>query len=631
MNLSNAQRQIVEAPLNSAVQVLASAGSGKTRVLTERVRHILDKTKKEGIIALTFTNKAAEEMSARLADFEQGEDRVWISTIHSVAQRILEKYGHTVGLPTELHIYDRDKDRMEVFIQSLREDGINIDEYLNITDTRELKSREKNLQSFMDIFSKIKRELLTELDVAELYPESNIWKIYQDYQSALLNSGGIDYDDILVYAHKILLTHDWIAKIYRAQYKHICVDEAQDLNKAQYEFIRVLCGNVIISILMVGDPNQMIYGFNGSSKDYLCTRFVDDFTPQRFELRENYRSTKAVIRAANKLRPGSQAETDYALEGGVWISGFDTEEDEAAAVVDIIKKLLALKINDEIEGEISLSNMVIIGRNRFVFGKLESCLKENSIPFSLRKGERQLEPSTRFGKVLDYAIRVKLNSKDWVDGKKLCQVLNISEPENWTANVLKEMEAQISSSNDEYSDIFANLLSAVDLLDVENPKIPKFVKYFNSLLTSLVEKHDGISDEKIEDIKLSIEELEEFNRTWTRFRRKGIGDSLVAFRNALALGQLSQDISEDGLTLSTVHTMKGLEKDIVFLIGMCEGVFPDYRANTAKELDEERNNAFVAVTRAKRWLYVTYPKQRMMPWGDRKFQRKSRFITEIES
>jgi DNA helicase-2/ATP-dependent DNA helicase PcrA len=143
MNLSNAQRQIIEAPINSAVQVLASAGSGKTRVLTERVRYILDKTKKEGIIALTFTNKAAEEMSARLADFEQVEDRVWIATIHSVAQRILEKYGHTVGLPTELHIYDRDKDRMEVFIQSLREDGINIDEYLNITDSRELKSREK--------------------------------------------------------------------------------------------------------------------------------------------------------------------------------------------------------------------------------------------------------------------------------------------------------------------------------------------------------------------------------------------------------------------------------------------------------------------------------------------------------
>ncbi|PQK74416.1 DNA helicase UvrD [Pantoea ananatis] len=631
MNISKNQRRIIEAPIDKAIQVLASAGSGKTRVLAERVRYILESTKKDGVIALTFTNKAAEEMSTRIVDFEQVESRVWIATIHSVAQRILEKYGHTVGLPVELHIYDRDKDRMEVFIQSLREDGIDIDHYLNITDSRELKNREKHLQSYMDIFSRIKRELLTELEVTELYPNNNIWKAYQDYQTALLDSGGIDYDDILVYAHKILLTHDWIAKIYRSKYKHICVDEAQDLNKAQYEFIKVLCGDDIKSILMVGDPNQMIYGFNGSSKDYLCNSFVSDFTPQQYELKENYRSTKAVIRAANKLRPGSQAETDYALEGIVSISEFDTEEDEASAIVATVKNLLNLRINEEIEGEISLNNMVVIGRNRFVFGKLETCLKDNSIPYSLRKGERQLEPSTRFGKILDYAIRVKLNSKDWVDGKKLCQVLNIAEPENWTASVLREMAVQISSSDDEYSDVFAKLLFSVDGLDVESPKIPKLVKDFNNLLTSLVEKHNGASEDKIEDVKLSIEELDEFNRTWTRFRRKGIGDSLVTFRNALALGQLSHDIPEDGLTLSTVHTMKGLEKDIVFLIGMCEGVFPDYRANTAKDLDEERNNAFVAVTRAKRWLYVTYPKQRMMPWGDRKYQRKSRFVTEIES
>ncbi|MGL6634739.1 ATP-dependent helicase [Aeromonas veronii] len=570
-------------------------------------------------------------MSARLADSEQAEERVWIATIHSIAQRILEKYGHTVGLPAELHIYDRDKDRMEVFMQSLREDGIDIDDYLNISDSKELKSRERNLQSYMDIFSKIKRELLTESEVAELYPNNNIWKIYKDYQSALLNSGGIDYDDILVCAYKILLDHDWIAKIYRSQYKHVCVDEAQDLNKAQYEFIKVLCGDVIKSVLMVGDPNQMIYGFNGSSKDYLCSRFVEDFTPQKFELKENYRSTKAVINAANKLRPGSQTEMDYALEGGIKISEFDSEENEAAAIVATIKYLLELKVHDEIEGEISLSNMVVIGRNRFVFSKLEQCLQDNSIPYSLRKGERQLEPSTRFGKVLDYAIRVKLNSKDWVDGKKLCQVLGISEPDNWSKNVLQNLAVKISLSSDDYSEIFQKLLSAIDNLDVDNPKLPKLVKDFNALLSSLVENQDGASDERTEDVKLSLEELDEFNRTWTRFKRKGLGDSLVAFRNALALGQLSDNALDDGLTLSTVHTMKGLEKDIVFLIGMCEGVFPDYRANTTEALDEERNNAFVAVTRAKRWLYVSYPKQRMMPWGDLKFQRKSRFVAEIES
>lgn len=629
MNLSEAQRQIVNAPFDHAIQVLASAGSGKTRVLTERVRFILQNTKKEGVIALTFTNKAAEEMTGRLEDCGQAEDRAWITTIHSVAQRILEKYGHTVGLPTELHIYDRDKDRMELFLQSLRDEGVDIDEYLNISDSKERRNREKNLQAYMDIFSRIKRELLTESDVADLYPNNNIWKVFQDYQASLINSGGIDYDDILVYAHKILLTHDWIAKIYRAQYKHVCVDEAQDLNKAQYEFIKALCGDVIHSVLMVGDPNQMIYGFNGSSKEYLCNFFVEDFSPRKFELKENYRSSKAVIRAANKLKPNSQAEIDYALEGGVSVNDFDTEKAEAEWIVRTINHLLDIKTHDDIEGEIFLDKMVVIARNRFVFGKLEKCLKENDIPFSLRKGERQLEASTNFGKVLDYSIRIKLNPKDWIDGKKLCQTLGVSVPESWSQGVLGNLSSQVGALEADNAGLYEKLMSAIDELDFENPKIPKLIREFNEILKSLVDQRSEISDEEAEEIKLSLEELNEFNRAWTTFKRKGLGTSLAAFRNALALGQLSENTLNEGLTLSTVHTMKGLEKDIVFLMGMCEGVFPDYRAKSKKELDEERNNAFVAVTRAKRWLYVTYPKQRMMPWGDCKSQRKSRFVEDI--
>lgn len=631
LELSPSQAAIVSSPTDRAIQVLASAGSGKTRVLTERVRYILQHTKKEGVIALTFTNKAADEMSDRLADCDQAEHGAWIATIHSVAQRILEKYGHTVGLPTELHIYDRDKDRMEVFMQSLRDDGVDIDEYLNISDARELKSREKNLQTYMGIFSRIKRELLTESDVLDQYPDSNVWKIFQDYQGALINSGGIDYDDILVYAHRILLMHDWVAKVYRAKYKHVCVDEAQDLNKAQYEFIKVLCGDVIRSVLVVGDPNQMIYGFNGSSKEYLCTYFVDDFGPQQFVLQENYRSTRAVIRAANKLKPNSQMETAYALEGGVRITEYESEEEEAEGVASTIDHLLSLGKHDEIEGEISLDKMVVIARNRFVFGRLEETLKTKGIPFSLRKGERQLEPSTKFGKVLDYALRIKLNPRDWVDGRKLCHVLEIPALESWDEGALIVLAKQISNLDGERWELLAKLIVAIGEFDVENPNIRKFVRDFDGHLKALVENNRDFSDDDLEDIKLSLDELNEFSRAWTVFKRKGLGDSLVAFRNALALGQLAQNTVDDGLTLSTVHTMKGLEKDIVFLVGMCEGVFPDYRAKTPKELDEERNNAFVAVTRAKRWLYVSYPKQRMMPWGDRKFQRKSRFVAVIQS
>ena len=631
MNLSTNQEQIVKSPLDTAIQVLASAGSGKTRVLTERVRYILDNTKKEGVIALTFTNKAAEEMKSRLSDCDQIENRAWIATIHSVAQHILEKYSHTIGLSPELHIYERDEDRMEVFMQSLRDDGVDIDTYLNVTDSRELRNREKKLQLYMDIFSRIKRELLSEVEIQDLYSNDDIWRIYQDYQNSLLACGGIDYDDILVYAHRILLNQEYVSNIYRSRYKHICVDEAQDLNRAQYEFIKVLCGDAIKSVLMVGDPNQMIYGFNGSSTDYLSDYFINDFCPLQFKLKENYRSTKAVIRIANKLKKNSQKENEYALEGKFYLSEFPTEEAEADYITLTIHELLELKTHNEIEGDITLDKMVVIARNRFVFNKLEELLKAKEISYSLKKGERQTEPSTIFGKVLDYSIRIKLNPKDWVDGKKLCYLLEISEPDKWTDGILDQLAEEVSSLNEKNSELMAKLVSAINELDIEDPKIPKFVRDFKELLSNIVKNQSNISDEKSEDIKLSLEELDEFNRSWTIFKRKGLGNSLVAFRNALVLGQLSEDTMDTGLTLSTVHTMKGLEKDIVFLIGMCEGVFPDYRAKSEKELDEERNNAFVAVTRAKRWLYVSYPRQRMMPWGDTKFQQKSRFVAEIDS
>ena len=385
MNLSPKQEQVVKSPLDIAIQVLASAGSGKTRVLTERVRYILENTKKDGVISLTFTNKAAEEMRSRLVDCEQAEERAWIATIHSVAQHVLEKYAHTIGLPHDLHIYERDKDRMEVFMQSLRDNGVDIDNYLNVRDNREQRNREKNLKSYMDIFSKIKRELLIEAEIQELYPNGDIWKIYQDYQNALLGSGGIDYDDILVYAHRILLNHEWVTKIYRASYKHICIDEAQDLNRAQYEFVKILCGDSIKSILMVGDPNQMIYGFNGSSMDYLCQNFINDFSPVRFELKENYRSTKAVIRVANMLKLDSQKESEYALEGRFSLTELDSEETEAEYVTSTIRELMELKKHNEIEGNISLEKIVIIARNRFVFNKLEESLQAKQIPYSLKK------------------------------------------------------------------------------------------------------------------------------------------------------------------------------------------------------------------------------------------------------
>lgn len=629
ISLSTAQANIVKSPIGTPIQILASAGSGKTRVLTERIRFILENTKKDRVIALTFTNKAAEEMQERLIEVDDIEDRTWISTVHSIAQRILEQYGHTIGLPSELHIYDRDKDRMEVFLQSLRDEGVDIDTYLNIEDSREKKNRQKVMQNYMDTFSIIKRELLAQEEVDERFgAESGVWKIYQDYQNALLASGGIDYDDILIYAHKLLLTQEWIADLYRTKYKHICVDEAQDLNKAQYEFINAFCGDKIQSILMVGDPNQMIYGFNGSSEKFLLTQFVEDYQPTQYQLTENYRSTKAVINVANRIKPLSQTEHEMALNGVFHKQSCEDEYVEALWVVNQINELLKLSIHPEVEGKISLKNMVVIARNRFVFKAITEKLDQVNIPYHFKKGERQAEPTSVFGKVLDYALRLKLNPKDWVDGKKLCAILKVTPPEDWgNEDYLSVWASDVRNSQILFPELQSKLLAQIHNLDADEPNIPKFHKELVAELNLLA--NDEALEDKKPEIERSLAELEEFRNSWTRFKSKGLGNSLQAFRNALALGQLAETAQGEGITLSTVHTMKGLEKDIVFLIGMVEGVFPDYRAKTAQEIEEEKNSAFVAVTRAKRWLYITYPKKRTMPWGDIKFQSPSRFIKDL--
>jgi DNA helicase-2/ATP-dependent DNA helicase PcrA len=594
MNLSDRQEEIVKAPIGGAMQILASAGSGKTRVLTERIKHILNTNKRDGVIGITFTNKAAEEMQNRLADCENIEERAWIATIHSAAQHILEKYSHTIGLPDDLYICKEEEDRIKIYLQFAKENEIEVEK--------------ENIKKYIEAFSFIKRELLNEQDILERYPDGmDIWNCYQIYQNALLNSAGVDYDDLLVYAHKILRYNESICKIYRAKYKHICVDEAQDLNKAQYELIKVLCGDAIKSILMVGDKNQMIYGFNGSSHDYLCKFFVEDFKPEKYVLNENFRSTKEVIRISNILKPNSQKEMEYAYKGLVKFNECETEESEANWIIKKINFFLNLKKDNEIEGEISLDKMVVIARNRFVLCKLKEKLKENNILYFFKKGERDYLPESQFGQILDYSMRYKLNPKNWIDKNK--------------RDALLKTESKFNS-------IYNQLLSFIDDLDIEEPNIPKFIKSMDDIFSNI--RKDLKNDKEIEELNHSKGDLDIFNSYWTKFKRLGLGNSLNSFYNALALGRLASNSNNGGLTLSTVHTMKGLEKDIVFLMGMCEGVFPDYRANSSKEIEEERNNAFVAVTRAKRWLFVSYPKQRVMPWGEPKFQTASCFFMEMK-
>ena len=627
IELSPKQLTIVNAPIGQSMKVVASAGSGKTRVLTERVRYIIENTRKDGVIALTFTNKAAEEILNRLEDIDNVNERCWIATIHAVAQRILDQYGHTIGLPSELHIYERDEDRKTIFIQSLRNSGIYVDE----SDEQKIKNRDAKIQERLQQFATVKRELLNDEEMSSKYADNKKFlSIYNSYQEALIESGGIDFDDILVYAHRVLLKQRWCGDIYRAKYKHICVDEAQDLNKAQYEFIKALCGEKITSVLMVGDNNQMIYGFNGSSHKYFSQSFLHDFNPIQYSLKQNFRSSKAVIHLANKIKEGSQLESDFVRDGRSEIKKLEDENTEAIWICNKINELLEEKSNFEIEGGILLDKMVVIARNWFVFKKLEEHLKRLEIPYSLKKNERLVEPSSTFGKVLDLAIQLRLNKKDWVDGKKLCAVLKIDIPDVWGEEDLLSKFAENSLKADiPMPDIQSKLLLEIQNLDLDEPNIPKLYKTFESLIKNSRNEISNESDKFNDEIERSLIELNEFKDCWGKFKGKGLV-SLSSFHDAMLTGQLYEEFDKSGITLSTVQSFKGLEKDIVFLMGMCEGVFPDYRARTPEKIEEERNNAFVAVTRARRWIYITYPHKREMPWGDTKVQQASRFIREME-
>ena len=252
-----------------------------------------------------------------------------------------------------------------------------------------------------------------------------------------------------------------------------------------------------------------------------------------------------------------------------------------------IQHFIELGRHQEIEGPISVKNMVVIARNRFVFSKLECTLRGQGIEYNLKVGDREGSPVSRFGKVLDFAIRVKLNPNDWVDGKKLCELICILAPSDWGSDdLLSRFRTDLIEADGSANNLIGDLLCEIENMDVENPNIVKFERHFEMILRDMAVAEPD--ERKRLEIDRSLVELQEFSERWTRIRKLSLDTALSAFRTATALGKLNPDVSEAGLTLSTVHTMKGLEKDIAFLMGFCEGTFPDYRANTEVKIKEER-------------------------------------------
>lgn len=604
IELSSKQRKIVFSD-NTALLVKASAGSGKTRVLTERIRYLLKQTNKK-VLALTFTNKAGAEIKERLSDIDNIESRVFVGTFHGFCQSVLENHGALIGLSVMPHIFEDEADRLELVDQAISMTPSYESGYKgqSVKDQRAFRYR------VLDYVSKVKRELIDDgEELGKHTDDENIILLYQNYQDILHNQNAIDFDDLLLKVHSLLVRSPKIAGIYRRSFYAICIDEAQDLNNSQYQVLLALTGTEYKSVMMVGDTNQSIYHFNGSSPSYMTENFVQDYSAIVEELYENYRSSHSVLTAANKLIPNTKDTEGVIKQGICEINNYCNEDVEAKSVVAKIKELVNTKSHPDIEGQICFEKIAILARNKYVFSQVERELNIERIPFYYKMTPGALRFESEVMKIFDLALRVKLNPLDRLHKTRLIDRCGLSISVD---SSLEQISQQIEIP--EYKDLIVLILNISE--DGSNLK-RLLVSYLDVLV---------ISDEN--EKTMIFNDINELLKHWLNYAKTNNTKSLHQFKNAMALGQTHSLTEHTGVTLSTVHTMKGQEFDIVFVIGLDDETFPDYRAVRSGGIDltQEKNNLYVAFTRAKRFLYLSYPLQRTMPWGGLKNRKYSRFL-----
>lgn len=614
INLTKKQKSVVDHQ-GGPLLVEAGPGSGKTRVLTERIRRILaEKTENFRILALTFTNKAANEMKQRLKDIEDISEKAFIGTLHSFCMEVLSQRGKAVGIEGMPQIFNSYQDRKEVLIQAIQDDPELLHE-LKIQGDK--KRQNKKIGDWMRQIIIFKSRLMMSLDVDDELDR----KAYEGYTAGLRASDAIDYDDLLLLTYRLFFERPKIASFYRRLYHHICIDEAQDLNFAQYGVIKSLCGDEFKNVVMVGDPKQSIYGFN-TADPKLMNQFRMDFNAEFIELNENFRSSKQVVNAAKALDENYVAEGLLPINGEVGLITGKDEDDEASNVIKKIQELLK-NGHPDVEGEITLERCVVLARTRYVLLTLEEELTIQKIPHY-----KQISPTYEIESLLmkQYmtSLRLLVNPKDRLHYDLLRRELklndnNIENSKAKSTDGIGIIKFLLTEADVKHKD---SLIKALEVLDLK--------KGFLQLKDSfrILKEYANQCDE---DERRGIwEDIKVISGEWDRYIRGNIGGrtDLAAFLTHLALGTMQQQFQE-GLALLTVHSSKGLEFDIVFVIGMNEGTFPDYRVKTKKELAEEKRNAFVASSRSKRLLYFSYPKTRMMPWGSSKAQYPSRYLEDI--
>ena len=563
------------------VLILAGAGSGKTRVLTYRVAYLIQEKKvpPESILMVTFTNKAAGEMRDRilkLLNYTLNPIPYTLpimGTFHSFCAKILRREGKVLGLPPGFAIYD-ERDALDAIKEAMGNLG--------------LLSQKTSPSAVRATISGAKNELISSLEYPQyargFFQETAV-KIYLEYQKILEQNHALDFDDLLLYVIKLFQTDPTILTRYQIQFRYILIDEYQDTNPAQYLISKYLAQRSK-NICVVGDAAQSIYSFRGADFRNIVNFEKDYPNCKIFNLEQNYRSTQNILDTAHSII--SKNKTHPILK--LWTEKKAGEKIEIVEIRNEVEE--ALFILSKLERE-RFSDFAILYRTNAQSRSLEEQFLRAGVPYKLIGGI-SFYARKEIKDVLSY-LRLMQNPKDSVSLKRAEKI-----GKTRLAKIM-ELYAEISSHLDQYS--------TLDLLD----KILAVSGYLTHL-------DDGTEEGKgrIENVKELRSVAEEFS-------------ALVDFLEQVALVENGYDRKEigDAVTMMTLHSAKGLEFPVVFMVGMEEGLFPHSRAMLdVNELEEERRLCYVGITRAKEKLYLTYTRQRLY-FGTRSNNLVSRFLSDI--
>ena len=597
--------------------ILAGAGSGKTKVLTTKVAYLIEKgVAPTNILAITFTNKAAKEMKERIYKLV-GSDayNIQISTFHSFGLKIVKENYNLLGYEKNFTILDSD-DTLSVIKKIMKQMNIDI--------------KQLNPRYVKNNISSAKNELIEPSEYEKLISvdyEKIIAKIYNQYQKELVKNNSLDFDDLLMLPIKLFREYPRVLKVYQERFKYILIDEYQDTNEAQYLLTKMISA-LYKNICVVGDNDQSVYSFRGANYKNILN-FEQDYKDAKvIMLEQNYRSTKTILNAANSVIKNNEFRKDKNLwsdkEEGKKIKYYRAydEKHEGDYVISEIRKLLEQGYRED--------EIAVIYRTNAQSRVLEEQFLKSGLPYKI-VGSFFFYNRKEIKDLIAY-LKVIYNEKDDVNVERIINV-----PKRGIGT--KTINNLVNRASIEGISIYDAIETGKEL---EFKKIIEELKQAseNVSLTELIDlvlDKSGIKaeleSEKSLEADIRLENLEEFKSITKSFEEK---EGLVSLEDFLNEITLVSDVEEhknetNRITLMTMHAVKGLEFDVVFIVGMEEGIFPHANSSFDKQdLEEERRLCYVAITRAKKELYIINAKRRML-YGKDSINPPSRFINEIDS